>query len=404
MRARQPNHYNVNLHILSPIHVGTGQELDPFSFVISHEQLHLIDLVKWIDEYPKREELYTMMNSDNFAYVRSYIAEKVDTEAATLCSIPVDSHVLLEAYEKAIQERDPRNQVLISPMTRNNVNMAAYIPGSSIKGAIRTAISNQFVRAAGVSPEDSGWGRSNYSQKIFGPINRDPMRWMKLSDVPLRESGTVIVEAKEYSTNPAKPLTPKGHVEATCNLCHTGKPVVYPLRLAMAAFELHGERVDLAFAVDSLYQFYVPKYEEEYTRFFRARRANEIQKAISPMNAAVAGLKSNEALIRIGHFSHVECVTLDEVRRPRTRRGRDGRPLPWGTTRTLANGIYPFGWAKLEFVDLEAKPRPTRDWPFPPEGMERTTGPGRRVVTAAAKKTGHVDLSSLTKKYRVKKD
>jgi len=82
------------------------------------------------------------------------------------------------------------------------------------------------------------------------------------------------------------------------------------------------------------------------------------------MSKVVADLQTNETLIRIGHFSHVECITLDEVRKPRTRRGRDGRPLPWGKTRTLANGIYPFGWAKLEFLDLETKSRPEKDWPF----------------------------------------
>ncbi len=83
------------------------------------------------------------------------------------------------------------------------------------------------------------------------------------------------------------------------------------------------------------------------------------------MNQAIAGLRSNEALIRVGHFSHVECVTLDGVRQPRTRMGRDRRPLPWGKTRTLANEIYPFGWIKLEFLDLESKPGARKDWPFP---------------------------------------
>ena len=365
MPLKQLNHYQVNLHILSPIHIGTGQELDPFSFIIRDSRLFLIDLVKWMEEYPEKEALYTMMDSDNFVQVRSFIAERFDLEKAILCSIPVDSQQLLKTYQRAVQEKDPRNQVLISPMTRNEVTMDAYIPGSSIKGAIRTAIANQFVQAAGVTSRDSGRGRSNYNEKIFGRISSDPMRWLKLSDVSLKESGTVIVDATEYSVNPDKALTPKGHMEVALNLCQTGNPVIYPLRFSMASFTLHGKTVDPEFLVDSLYRFYVPKYEEEYRKFFQSRRAIETQQGIIPINKVVSGLNTNESLMRIGHFSHVECITLDGVRNPKTRRGKDGTPLPWGTTRTLANGVYPFGWAKLEFIDLEPRPRPERAWPFP---------------------------------------
>jgi CRISPR-associated protein Csm5 len=362
MPLKQLNNYKVNLHILSPIHIGTGEELDPFSFIIRDNQLCLIDLGRWMEEYPEKDSLYTMMDSGDFAKLRTFIAESFDLESAINCSIPIDSSKLLETYKRAIQEKDPRNQVLVSPITRNEATMEAYIPGSSIKGAIRTAIANRFVQSAGVTSKDAGRGK--YNEKIFGRIKSDPLRWLKLKDVSLAKFGTVIVEAREYSMNPYKGITPKGHVEVAGSLCQTGQPVVYPLHFSMASFELHGKTVDLSFLVNLLYQFYAPKYEEEYSKFYQSERASEIQQAIIPMNKAIAAMKTNEALIRIGHFSHVECVTLDKVRNPRTRKGKNGKPLPWGTTRTLANGVYPFGWAKLEFVDLESRTRPRKEWRF----------------------------------------
>jgi CRISPR type III-A-associated RAMP protein Csm5 len=363
MQSKQTKQYRVNLHILSPVHIGTGQELDPFAFIIRGETLFLIDLVKWMENYPEKNQLYRMMDSDNYANIRSFIAEQMDLRDSVLCTIPVDSSKLLKTYSTVIREKNPRNQVLISPNARNDVTKSAYIPGSSIKGSIRTAVANHFVKKAGVTVRDSK-GRNDYSRKIFGQISNDPMRWMKLSDVSLGKSGTVILEAKKYPLNPNKPLTPKGHVEAAQSLCHTGKEFVYPLRFSMAPFELHGTKVDPGFVVDALYRFYMPKYEEEYVKFYNSEWSKGIQQGILPMSKLVVGLKTNETLIRIGHYSHVECVTLDGVRKPRTRNGRDGKPLPWGKTRTLANGIYPFGWAKLEFLDLEAEPRPERDWPF----------------------------------------
>ena len=148
MALPQYTHYRVNLHVLSPIHVGAGQELDPFSYVIRDRTLFMIDLIKWMEVYPEQDKLYHMMDSDNFANIRSFIAENFNAENAIRCAIPVDNPKLLDTYRRAIQKKDPKNQVLISPMTRNEISTEAYIPGSSIKGAIRTAIANHFVKKA----------------------------------------------------------------------------------------------------------------------------------------------------------------------------------------------------------------------------------------------------------------
>ncbi len=360
-----PHSYRLNLHLLTPVHIGNGQELDPFTYIIRDNGLFLIDLIKWIASFPQQDELRKMMDTDNFARVRSFMAAHFDAPDAVRAAIPIDNPQLTETYHKAIRAQNPRNQVLISQMVRNEVNMESYLPGSSIKGAIRTAIANRFVKPARVSSADSY--RNKYNSKIFGPPQQDPLKFLKLGDVPLGKNGTVIVEAKEFPLNPDKPLTPKGHVEVTFSLCHTNQPVILPLRLNLRPFSLHGTKIDLGFLADALYRFYVPKYEQEYSKFYKGKKARAVRQGIARMNRAVAGLRSNEALIRIGHFSHVECITLDGVRQPKTRLGKDRKPLPWGVTRTLANGIYPFGWAKLEFIDLPSKPRPVKKWPFPSE-------------------------------------
>ncbi len=372
MTVPKPDHYRVNLHILSPIHIGTGQEFDPFSYIIRGNTLFLIDLIQWMENYSDPEALHKMTDSDNFANIRSFIASRFDMESAIRCAIPIDNPKLIRTYHRVIQEKNPRNQVLISPMMRNEISMEAYIPGSSVKGAMRTAITNHFVAKARVTKNDAR-GRMDYNQKIFGRIQDDPMRYLKLADVPLGKSGTVIVEAAEYPLRSGKPLTPKNHMETSFSLCHARKPFVYPFRLSLAPFKIHGTKIDLKFVIDALYRFYVSKYRDEYVKFFQsgdAERTRKVRQEIIPMNKAIAGLRSNETLIRIGHFSHVECITLDKVRNPRTRLGRDRKPLPWGTTRTLANGTYPYGWAKLEFPDLKASPRATVNWPFLLEGGE----------------------------------
>lgn len=55
----------------------------------------------------------------------------------------------------------------------------------------------------------------------------------------------------------------------------------------------------------------------------------------------------------------LKFVTFDEnFRSPKTRKGKDGKPLPYGKTRTVFNydGLYlPFGWCKCSFIPLEEK-------------------------------------------------
>jgi len=352
------------------------------------EKLVLIDLIKWMEGFANKEALYGKMDSDDFVSLRAFIAENFDDPDAVLNSIPYESVEVLKAYRKAIHDKASQSQALINFMTRNEISRIPYIPGSSIKGAIRTAIANQFVKEAGVTSKNKKKTfEPDYNEKIFGRPTDDPMKNLKVADISLDRFGSVIYEAKEHSSK--KDETPKGTFEAAVSLCHTGEPVVYPLPLSLKPFRLKGKMVDPQFVIDALYQFYVPKFKTEYTKFYSASESRNIQQSIASMCAEVTGLRSNETLIRVGHFSHVECVTLDGVRDPQTRKGKDGRRLPWGMTRTLANGVYPFGWAKLEFADLKSVPRPKADWPFSLEKL-RTHTKEKEIAGTKAKEVAQV--------------
>ena len=363
-----PNHesYNVRLHILSPVHVGSGQELDPFSYVIRDNKLLIIDLAKWIENYSDKETLYQKMDSEDYLDLRNYIAKNFNDNNAVLSTIDVKSYEVVKTYKKAVYDKTSKNQALINFMTRNEITKVPYLPGSSIKGAIRTAIANRFVISANINSGDSS--KPGYNKKIFGNPTDDPMKNLKISDISLDKFGSVIFEAREHSPKDKK--TPKDSYEAAVSFCQIDTPVVYPLRISLNPFPLHGEIVDTKFLIDSLHRFYMPKFIEEYEKFYKDESYKDIRQAIAPLNMEALKLKTNEAFVRIGHFSHVECVTLDKVRSPKTRTGKDGKPLPWGKTRTLANGVYPFGWVKLEFSDFESAPRDKEQLPFSVEEIE----------------------------------
>ena len=399
MNGLQFEKYTAEFEILTPVHIGTGEELDPFSYVIRDGCLHFIDLVKWMESYEDQETLLRMTDTDNFAVLRSFVAENISLEKAGMGSVKVESQKLLKTYEKAIKERDPKNQVLVSPMMRNYVTGQAYIPGSSVKGAIRTALANPCVGPALVRKGDR-----EASEKIFGRIKDDPMRGLKIPDISLGPDATVIVEPVEVSYKPAKSPTPKGHVEAAHALA-TGKPNMRSAVLSLTPFSLHGARVDAQYLLDALNDFYVHKYVQEALRFYNAGPVARVGKILEPVNCIVKNLASNEAILRVGRFSHVECMTLDDVRAPKTRM-KNGRPMPYGTTRTLANQLVPFGWIKVRLPGLPLKDKEPYPWPknlaasenAPVQKLPATAGPDQAgASTQAPTKTGEAAKSAMAK-------
>ncbi len=359
---------NTRLHLLSPIHVGTGQELDPFSYTIEDGHLLLLDILRWAESHADRVDLMAKMDTEDHAALRAYISANVEPNSDVVMDrLMVFSPSVQKNYRNALSGRSVQQQALINFMVRSEISRRAFIPGSSIKGAIRTALASSAARSAGVSPGDDF--RRKYESKIFGSPTKDVLKHLKVADMMLEASATAVFEATEHAFKAN--LTPKGAYEAVCGLWPNGSPVVYPLALSLKPFMLQNQRIDAQRLVDILNVFYMPKFKEEYSKFYASKTMADIQRAMAPLCLSIAAMKSNEALVRIGHFSHVECVTLDGLRRPKTRRGKDGKPLPWGKTRTLAAGLVPFGWAKIEFGDLPAQRRPIQEWPFDMEEIQR---------------------------------
>jgi hypothetical protein len=109
------------------------------------------------------------------------------------------------------------------------------------------------------------------------------------------------------------------------------------------------EKFDLADLARICREFYQSRYLKERDKFYKQPHFDDTAKALAAIEKDILTQDDNSFVLRIGHYSHVECVTVTN-NQPQTRRGKQGTPIPHGTTRTLANGIYPFGWVKLSLI------------------------------------------------------
>lgn len=90
--------------------------------------------------------------------------------------------------------------------------------------------------------------------------------------------------------------------------------------------------------------FYRPKYLQELNTFYRQPHLRRVEEELKQITEIVKSSSDNtnglSALVRVGHYSHIECVTLDKYSSPKFQKG-------YGKTRTLAEGLVPFGWILL---------------------------------------------------------
>jgi len=137
--------YRLRCRTLTPVHIGTGEVLEPFNYHMQNSTLFVFNLSQFISSAePKlRGEFLKIIDGNDIVGLRQFIRKHIDVEKYSLFRIKVTPEI---AREYEVKKDDIRNQLLINPFIRNETTGMCYIPGSSIKGAIRTGVLNYVLR------------------------------------------------------------------------------------------------------------------------------------------------------------------------------------------------------------------------------------------------------------------
>jgi len=356
----------VKMDVLTPVHIGTGEDADPFSYVIhpvsqpDNAGLHYVDLIQWIQDSENPKRLADIFENNRFSFVRKYIHDHLDTKIYSVGSAHVTNPMIVREYESKLDSEDARNQLLISPGLKNSLTGNLLIPGSSVKGAIRTAVIDFLDLKYKFGLRE----RASYNQaliELLGPIRENSFKALKVWDFEAVPEDARIVSAEEKRRKDDRPGTPKSHCEVTRSAIMDQNPyslcsrlgIGHPQRPDDGILEVNQGRIHEKFDPADLAricrEFYQSRYRKERDKFYKQPHFDDTAKALTAIEKDILAQDKNSFVLRIGHYSHVECVTVTN-NRPQTRTGKQGTPIPHGTTRTLANGIYPFGWIKLSLI------------------------------------------------------
>lgn len=337
----------IHCEILSPIHIGAAKQINPLQYIITNAKLYKISLEKFVAAMDDagRTEFEAVIEKEDLVKLRAFMASHINIEHDTVYNVKVSQAIdtlYLEKFD------DIRNQLLINPFLRTQNEAIPLVPGSSLKGAIRTAIISELAKQKKLSKPKNFKEERMFESAVLGYDNakNDPFRALKIRDSLLQGNTTQIRTVENVSRGKGGVLRPTG-VQMTCEVtCSflTGKSVEFETELLFDGLLFKSgfirEKITLDRIKEACNAFYRPKMEMEHEKFYKNSDAKDPSRQLLEVS-----LEANSFLIRLGRFSGVESVTLDEYRKPRP----PGRGSVWGRSRNIMEGRYPMGWIKVTF-------------------------------------------------------
>ncbi|MFY9113125.1 MAG: type III-A CRISPR-associated RAMP protein Csm5 [Desulfomonilia bacterium] len=345
-----------HIRTISPIHIGCDEVYEPMSFVIDEQNDVLVsfdptDFLKGLDdqgrlrfsEICKKGTVESILEIYRFMRGRNCLGHRVNIcpgfkkhYQETLSISPKDGRRI----------RRELNSFVISRTAFNPVTNQPYLPGSSIKGALRTAWLNLKQKEKKLQPKGASRARELEQELLDGgSFSTDPFRTVKVSDfMPVGEVKTRIVyavnEKKKVSTYKARGLAQIVEVIEPGSVFEGSISISSPLKESRIV-----SPVDIQGLMDSAVRFYLGEKDAEDKIL--------VEIGAKPVKAEVP---DRGFILRIGRHSGAECLTIEGHRSIRIMKGKPPGKLERSTTLWLSAqdrrvsietpGV-PFGWVSV---------------------------------------------------------
>ena len=228
--------YRLALTPRSPIHIGCGEDFEPTNYVIDDDGvfgpvLYGFDPSRAVLNEVERGKLMTAVNSGNWLDVSRFFRDNAALfKMHATFMVPVSAGVAKQYKDKlgavANREQSGRNVVNKLELERahySGITLQPYIPGSSFKGAIRTAWLDELNGQR--QPNDvqfsfKGEAKSTGAMEkrlLKGDFQTSPLRVLKIADLmpapnldPARRVLYAVNLKKKEIKKDGKELQPKG--------------------------------------------------------------------------------------------------------------------------------------------------------------------------------------------------
>lgn len=255
--------YKITLEVLTPVHVGSGSSITKKDYELKGNTVHIYDPLKLHALLGRRYEDFLMNTYTLTDFLRN---NRVDISKA------LDYSLLSQGT--GIRKSDSLVEFIKDPYG------LPYIPGSSLKGVIRTAILSQLVHENNRysryinSPIDRRNGTA-IERQAFGDNTRSIFQQVKVSDsLPLSTEDLILCKKVDIFRD--------GNTNNKLNLCREslkpGTKVIFNLTLDKSLTR-GGDTYTVDFIMESINNFskqYNKEYQSKFSNFDNSYHGDNI--------------------------------------------------------------------------------------------------------------------------------
>ncbi|MDI6814652.1 MAG: type III-A CRISPR-associated RAMP protein Csm5 [Dehalococcoidales bacterium] len=330
---------------LTPLHIGSGETLDPYEYVIFDDKLYQFSPEQLLMKlsYDEQERFVDLVEN-NLKELQHFLQQRKEL-VTPLCPYPIPvTDAARQTYNE--QLRNPRADLTLYPFIKTT--RKPFIPGSSLKGAIRTAMlynkaPKPVKESNGKRLEAQNFG---YARVVKGEyrgenIGDDPFKSFKISDSQTLPGVTLLALVKV-------------HTKRRNGVWREDISMLREIALSKFFFNFEQRFIHFVQLKEefSHYDTKLMKFEMDkiitVCREFYGYHLREEQKYLANLPPAAAfydqliqwekGLHDNSFIVRFGWGSGFDAVTVNYAReRPERKRSR-----------RLAEGGVPLGWAQIK--------------------------------------------------------
>ncbi len=414
MKSQQ--HYPLKISTLCPVHIGCDEVYEPTNYIIesinNNACLFEFDTQSVIKALlpAQREQLNKLVNGKAdetmIKAIQSFFYKnRQELLAHAKHFLPV-ANGIAELYQKRIGKtaqieaggKQVINKLEIERTFYNPHTASPILPGSSIKGAIRTALLNSINQGKALAKNHKGYPERNQDMQKrlfeYRDMHQDPMRLIHIGDAryqPQHSSEQNIGTEVRFAVNRAKKIKHKNgrllqsqaEEKGLYQLleCVTGmNPAAFDLQISIQTpQQIANNKTDkklpkIHWTLDDIFthcnRFYLPKLNKELKLLREMGYADknwldQLENLLS--EHYLSRFENNQAmLLRLGRHSGAEAVTLDGIRAIKIMKGNKGKDSYEAEARTLwlsagdeksQQQMTPFGWIIIE--------RNPSDWNIP---------------------------------------
>jgi CRISPR-associated protein Csm5 len=405
------NHYTLKYTPLSPLHIGADESYEPGNYVIDEEAgaLYSFDSSAALRglSTSDRQQLLGIVNSKPDDTMLTKVQGFFHTNREKLIAFampPVPTATGIKSlYEKRIGKTAQHegqgsrviNKLEIERTSYNPVDGKPLLPGSSIKGAIRTALLDEINQKEKPSLERNIRNQQLQERLFEGKFHTDPMRLVSIGDAgwqgkvekpacqiqfavnrkrhPVVKNGQLMQSQAEASNlyQLLECIAPHHYQSFTGSLTlHNTQSVAQDNR-KLPKQQLHWTAKDIAKSCNSFYMelFWKELHAMKERNYLNSEWIHQIEQLLD--NGLLKRLDDGDAfLLRVGRHSGAEALTLNGVRSIRIMQGRgqqaawEKQPKTWWLAAddiSTKQDMLPFGWILVE-IDPKAPDSQLQQW------------------------------------------